>query len=112
MVWLEHQLLLSHTGLESGVHGWLRNANRHMTHRNRAMSRTKITQGKFTVVLRREKEGGYSVQCLELPGAISEGDTKDEALKNIKEAVQGYLEAFPEEADRLKLRKEVVEITL
>jgi len=76
------------------------------------MSKAKIYQGKFTVVLRKEKEGGYSVQCLELPGAISEGDTKKEALTNIREAVQGYLEAFPEEAERLKLRKEVVEITL
>jgi len=76
------------------------------------MSKAKIDQGKFTVVLRKEKEGGYSVQCLELPGAISEGDTKGEALRNIREAVQGYLEAFPEEAERLKLRKEVVEITL
>jgi predicted RNase H-like HicB family nuclease len=76
------------------------------------MSKAKINQGKFTVVLRKEKEGGYSVQCLELPGAISEGDTKEQALRNIREAVQGYLEAFPEEAERLKLRKEVVEITL
>jgi len=76
------------------------------------MSKAQINQGKFTVVLRKEKEGGYSVQCLELPGAISEGDTKKEALTNIREAVQGYLEAFPEEAERLKLRKEVVEITL
>jgi len=76
------------------------------------MSKAKINQGKFTVVLRKEKESGYSVQCLELPGAISEGDTKEEALRNIREAVQGYLEAFPEEAERLKLRKEVIEITL
>jgi predicted RNase H-like HicB family nuclease len=76
------------------------------------MNKAKINQGKFTVVLRKEKEGGYSVQCLELPGAISEGDTKEQALRNIREAVRGYLEAFPEEAERLKLRKEVVEITL
>ena len=76
------------------------------------MGKAKISQGKFTVILREEEEGGYSVQCLELPGAISEGDTKEEALKNIREAIQGYLEAFPEEAERLKLKKEVVEVTL
>ena len=75
------------------------------------MSKSKYKQGKFTVVLREEEEGGYSVQCLELPGAISEGETKREALKNIKEAIQGYLEAFPEEAERTKLKKEVVEVT-
>ncbi len=75
------------------------------------MSKSKYKQGKFTVVLREEEEGGYSVQCLELPGAISQGETKREALKNIKEAIQGYLEAFPEEAERTKLKKEVVEVT-
>jgi len=39
-------------------------------------------------------------------------DTKQEALKDIKEAIQGYFEAFPEEAERLKLKKEVVEVNL
>jgi len=77
-----------------------------------AMSKSKISQGRFTVVLREEENGGYSVQCLELPGAISEGDTREEALRNIREAIQGYLEAFPEEAERLKLKKEVVEVSV
>ena len=40
------------------------------------MSKSKISQGRFTVVLREEENGGYSAQCLELPGAISEGDTE------------------------------------
>ncbi|MGQ9469395.1 MAG: type II toxin-antitoxin system HicB family antitoxin [Nitrososphaerales archaeon] len=69
------------------------------------MGKAKISQGKFKVILREEEEGDYSVQCLELPGTISEGDTKEEALKNIREAIQGYLEAFPEEVERLKLKK-------
>ncbi len=77
------------------------------------MASTKIPEGEFTVVLREEEEeGSYSVQCLELPGAISEGDTKEEALRNIREAIQGYLEAFPEEFRRLKLKKEVLRVTL
>ena len=76
------------------------------------MNKAKIKQGRFTVVLRVEREGGYSVQCLELPGAISEGETKEHALNNIRDAIKGYLEAFPEELERLKLKKEVVEITV
>ncbi len=47
---------------------------------------------RFTVVLRPEEEGGYSVQCLELPAAISQGETKSEALTNIKEAIELVLE--------------------
>jgi len=67
---------------------------------------------KFTVVLRKEEEGGYSAQCLELPGAISQGETKKETLTNIREAIEGYLEAFPEELEQLKQRRELVQITV
>ncbi len=67
---------------------------------------------KFTVFLREEPEGGYSAQCVELLGAISQGETRKEALANIKEAIEGYLEAFPEEVDQLKRKRELVEITV
>ena len=70
-----------------------------------------VHQGKFTVILRKEEEG-YSVRCVELPGAISEGKTRKEALQNIREAIQGYLEAFPEEESRLKVRNEVVQLAI
>jgi len=33
-------------------------------------------------------------------------------LRNIKEAIQGYLEAFPEDAERLKLKNEVAEVSI
>ncbi len=52
----------------------------------------------FTVKLEESDEGGYTVQCLELPSAISEGDTKEEALKNIKEAIELVLEVTQEQA--------------
>jgi predicted RNase H-like HicB family nuclease len=46
---------------------------------------------KFTVLLEPAEEGGFVVKCLELPVA-SEGETREEALSNIKEAIEGYLE--------------------
>jgi predicted RNase H-like HicB family nuclease len=49
---------------------------------------------------------------VELPGAISQGETRKGTLANIKEAVEGYLEAFPEELDQLKRKRELVEITV
>jgi predicted RNase H-like HicB family nuclease len=67
---------------------------------------------KFSVILREEPEGGYSAQCIELPGAISEGKNRREALANIKEAIEGYLEAFPDELDQLKRKRELVHITV
>ena len=45
----------------------------------------------FTVLLEIAEEGGFIVRCLELPVA-TQGETKEEALSNIKEAIEGYLE--------------------
>lgn len=50
------------------------------------------------VVLEPSDEGGYTVFVLGLPGCISEGDTRDEALANIKEAIALYLEAIEDDA--------------
>lgn len=47
---------------------------------------------KYHVVLEKQKEGGYTAYIPELPGCISEGETEEEALKNIKEAMELYLE--------------------
>jgi predicted RNase H-like HicB family nuclease len=76
------------------------------------MVMVEIKGRKFTVILREEPEGGYSAQCVELLGAISQGESRKQALTNIKEAIEGYLEAFPEEVDQLKRKKELVEITV
>ena len=47
---------------------------------------------KIKIVLEPAEEGGYTVYVPSLPGCISEGDTFDEAAKNIKEAIELYLE--------------------
>ena len=52
---------------------------------------------RFNVVLEAAEEGGYTVFVPSLPGCISEGDTKEEALKNIKEAIELYLESKDED---------------
>lgn len=47
---------------------------------------------KYTAVFEPEKTGGYSVTIPALAGCLSEGETFEEALKNIKEAAELYLE--------------------
>ncbi len=47
---------------------------------------------KLNIVLEPSEEGGYTVYAPSLPGCISEGDTRDEALSNIREAIELYLE--------------------
>lgn len=48
----------------------------------------------FTVVASEEEEGGYSGQCLELPGAISQGETLEELKVNMEEVIQLVLESL------------------
>ncbi len=45
----------------------------------------------YNVELQPQKEGGYTVTVPTLSGCISEGDTLEEALENIKDAVEGYI---------------------
>jgi len=51
-----------------------------------------------TAVLNPAEEGGFVIKCLELPVA-TEGETREEALGNLKEAIEGYLEL---KAERLR----------
>lgn len=48
----------------------------------------------FTIKLEESDEGGYTVQCLELPAAISEGNTTKDAMEIIKEAFQLVLKVM------------------
>jgi predicted RNase H-like HicB family nuclease len=52
---------------------------------------------KLRVVLEPSEEGGYTVYVPSLPGCISEGDTKEEALENIREAIDLYLEVVEDD---------------
>jgi predicted RNase H-like HicB family nuclease len=56
-----------------------------------------MTWMKYTIILRRERRG-FSAQCLQVPAAISQGETKAEALKNAREALELALEDMREEA--------------
>ena len=49
---------------------------------------------KLKIVLKPSEEGGFTVYVPSLPGCISEGDTKEEALENIKEAIDLYIEVL------------------
>jgi predicted RNase H-like HicB family nuclease len=63
---------------------------------------------KLKVILEPSDEGGYTAYVLSLPGCISEGDTMEEALANIREAIDLYLEEeeplpLPDKAQMVEL---------
>lgn len=67
---------------------------------------------KFKVILEPEEEGGYSVHCPVLKGCHSQGETEEEALENIKEAIEGYLAVMHEKIIVNNKKVEIKEVIL
>jgi predicted RNase H-like HicB family nuclease len=66
---------------------------------------------KLKIVLEASDEGGYTVYVISLPGCISEGDTREDALANIKEAIELYMEPVEDDITILPGR-EIAEIAI
>ena len=54
---------------------------------------------RYTVLLEPQEDGGVIVSVPALPGCISQGDTREEALTNIREAIAAYVEDCRESRD-------------
>jgi predicted RNase H-like HicB family nuclease len=67
---------------------------------------------RYTVILQRESDGGYVAVVPSLPGCVSQGDTRDEALKNIEEAAELYIEDVQATGDPLPVedQREFIEL--
>lgn len=70
---------------------------------------------KFRVILEPNELGGYTAIVPLLPGCISEGDTKEETLANIKEAIELYIESLRVDGESVPteetVEEAVVEVT-
>jgi predicted RNase H-like HicB family nuclease len=68
---------------------------------------------KYTVILQRENDGGYVAVVPALPGCVSQGDSREEALKNIAEAIELYLEDVKAAGEPVPVEgeREYVEVT-
>ena len=62
---------------------------------------------KFKVVLDEDEDGGLVVTVPALPGCISQGDTQEEALENIKEAIELHLSSLAEDGIPISGKKKV-----
>jgi predicted RNase H-like HicB family nuclease len=66
---------------------------------------------KFSVTIDRDEDGVWVVECPAIPGCVSQGTTKDEALENIAEAIGLCLEVRAERGLPLTIETRQIEVT-
>ena len=67
---------------------------------------------RFRIVIEEDEDGAFVAECPSLPGCISQGKTRLEALKNIKDAMKGYLASLKKHHEPIPpaITEEVVEV--
>lgn len=67
---------------------------------------------RYSVVLEPDPEGrGYTVRVPALPGCITEGESRDEAISNAREAIEGFIEGLIKAGDPVPQETEPAEVT-
>ena len=67
---------------------------------------------RITVTIDRDEDGVWVAECPSIPGCVSQGDTKDEALANIREAIELCIEVRAEKGMPLTVETRQVEVAL
>lgn len=67
---------------------------------------------KFTVTVDRDEDGVWIAECPAIPGCVSQGSTKEQALKNIREAIKLCLEVRAERGLPLTIETHQVEVVV
>jgi len=69
---------------------------------------------KFRILIEKDEDDLFVAECPSLPGCVSQGTTRDEALENIQDAVKGYLESLKKHDEPIPppIEEEIVEIPI
>ncbi|MBT5531330.1 MAG: type II toxin-antitoxin system HicB family antitoxin [Cytophagia bacterium] len=67
---------------------------------------------KYRIVIEPDEDGIYIAECPSLPGCISQGETRNEAIVNIQDAIKGYIESLRQHDDFVppSINEEIVEV--
>ena len=69
---------------------------------------------KYRVLIEQDEDGVYVAEVPALPGCISQGQTREEAIENVREAIAAYLESLEAHGDPIPppITEEVVEVNV
>jgi len=69
---------------------------------------------KYRVLIEEDEDGVFVAQVPSLPGCVSQGSSRDDALVNIREAIEGYLESLREHDEPIPpaIHEEIIEIAV
>jgi predicted RNase H-like HicB family nuclease len=75
---------------------------------------SKESKMKFRVIIEQDEDGVFVAEVPALPGCISQGETRAEALKNIQEAIEAYLESLKAHDEPVppSISEEIVEVAV
>lgn len=69
---------------------------------------------KIRILIEQDEDGMYVAECPSLPGCVSQGTTRHEAVTNMQDAIQGYLASLKNHGDPIppSIDEEIVEVAL
>jgi len=69
---------------------------------------------RYRILIEQDEDGVFVAECPSLPGCISQGKTRTEALGNIQDAIKGYLESLKEHNEPIPppISEEIVEVAI
>jgi predicted RNase H-like HicB family nuclease len=67
---------------------------------------------RYRVIIEQDEDGVFIVGCPSLPGCISQGKTREEAIKNIEDAIKGYIKSLKAHNEPIppSITEEVIEV--
>jgi len=69
---------------------------------------------KFRIIIQQDEDGIFVSECPNLPGCISQGKTREEAVENIQDAIKGYVESLKKHNEPIppSIHEEIVEVVV
>ena len=67
---------------------------------------------RYRIIIEQDEDGMYVAQCSALPGCVSQGKTRKEALENIQDAIKGYIQSLKNHNEPVPppIEEEIVEV--